>query len=176
MEEQPLQIEGIHIPKIIDTSTYDIDDNSYVQVKLCYFKRQNYYEVSLHKGSEEKILAKVDTVNGVVNVACNNGKILIYCSVWDFDKCDYIPTKVLYLYDIEDDTFHVMKETEALALMAPSLNTEHLDEHRLTYNSVSPYGLEQRAKSMPKKPINTTQDSPETIKSTNPQGYIKLLK
>ena len=113
-------------PKIKDKDELIIDDDTKVIVELFCQYDVYFYDITLIKNNNEIFIGRYLKENKL-RVAYNNGKLLIYYGLYNEKTLNYDRvTKVINLYNIEDDMSYPVTEGEALKLFNSNWTMEEL--------------------------------------------------
>ena len=89
--------------------------SDYAEVYICY-KNNNY----------KRKICSLNIINDWPRAKYNDGKLLIYNGIYNREINDYDVLNVYKLYNIEDDVFYSVTESDALELFDHNMSTNNL--------------------------------------------------
>lgn len=125
-----------------------INDNVYVTVNEYIQFDQNYFDVVLHKNSDEIIIGRYLKEFKNIMASYNDGKIILYFVEYDYIKNSLSKIiKIINLYNIADDMSYSLTEKEALNLFDKSIIADDLLEPD---NMITDYNINNKQKTLKK--------------------------
>lgn len=105
-----------------------IDQGKYIKIQLFEYRSKLYYEVVFVNNGSEKFIGEYERDDNRIEVAYSNGKVLVYYNEYNTNQKRMCLSKVLTLYNIDDDTFYACTEEEALNIFNPNLDSSFLND------------------------------------------------
>ena len=119
--------DNVTPPVLKDEAEYEIDEKTKVVVKKSSQFDVEFYDIYVKVADEERFLGRYLRETQNLRIGYNNGKILIYYGNYDRDTQKFSKvTKVINLYNVEDDMFYPVREAEALRMFNPELTLDEL--------------------------------------------------
>lgn len=114
-------------PRILyETKKNIIEEQGYVNVKLCEKRGEKYFAVSFYKNEKEIFSKKITYNENALYISYKDGKILIHNNIFDENMKKYQVSEVLMLYNIDSEFFYYGKEIDVLRCFDMNIDNSYL--------------------------------------------------
>ncbi len=118
----------IYLPvDIYSPDIYALNDNCYIEVRYFRIKGMYFYDVIFNNG-QEHFLGRFRKIFDSLKVLYNDNMILIYYDTFDRQTSQMKITKVIELYNMNDDINIVCSEQKALEMFDKDIDRTFLTD------------------------------------------------